>query len=214
MSNTTLYLKIDRNNEVCKKDIFLSDVSTILCIDKNISSRVKAIKLMNIKDDKHRRYAFSVMKVIELINQEFPNVEVQNIGEPDFIVDYINEDKPKKAIKNVLNIVRICLICLITFIGGAYAIMAYNNDVGIIEMFENAYNLFLGESGEGHHVMEIMYSIGLTTGIIIFYNHFGGKKITNDPTPLEVEMNTLESEIDDALIDRSSKSKEEGNCNG
>ena len=57
--------------------------------------------------------------------------------------------------------------------------------------------------------MEIMYSIGLTGGIVIFYNHFGGKSFSNDPTPIEVEMNTYEQDIDYALIERGSRSGKE-----
>ena len=36
--------------------------------------------------------------------------------------------------------------------------------------------------------IEICYAIGMPVGIIIFYNHIGKKKITQDPTPIEVEM--------------------------
>ena len=210
--STTLYLKFEKNNEVSKKHVCLGDVSTIWCTDKTITSKISTIKLLNIKEDKHRRYAFSVMKIIELINQEYPNVEVQNIGEPDFIIDYENKDKQNNKLNSTLNAIKIVLICLITMFGSIYAIMAYNNDVAVSEVFEKAYMIFLGDTGQGHMIIETMYSIGLTLGIIIFYNHFGGKKITNDPTPLEVEMHTLESDIDDSLISRSSRNKEEGNC--
>ena len=210
--STTLYLKFEKNNEVSKKHVCLGDVSTIWCTDKTITSKINTIKLLNIKEDKHRRYAFSVMKIIELINQEYPNVEVENIGEPDFIIDYENKDKQKHALNRILNVIKIVSICLITMFGSIYAIMAYNNDVAVSEVFEKAYMIFLGDTGQGHMIIETMYSIGLTLGIIIFYNHFGGKKITNDPTPLEVEMHTLESDIDDSLISRSSRNKEEGNC--
>lgn len=210
--STTLYLKFEKNNEVSKKHVCLGDVSTIWCTDKTITSKVKTIKLLNIKEEKHRRYSFSVMMIIELINEEYPNVEVQNIGEPDFIVDYENKEKKMHKLNSILNIIKIVLICMITMFGSAYAIMAYNNDVAVSEVFEKAYMIFLGDTGEGRMIIEIMYSIGLTLGIIVFYNHFGSKKITNDPTPLEVEMYTLESDIDDSLINRSSKNKEEGNC--
>jgi len=210
--STTLYLKCEKNNEVSKKHVCLGDVSTIWCTDKAITSNVKTIKLLNIKEDKHRRYSFSVMMIIELINQEYPNVDVQNIGEPDFIIDYENKDKQTHKLNSILNIIKIVAICFITMFGSAYAIMAYNNDVAVSEVFEKAYIILLGGTGDGLMIIEIMYSIGLTLGIIVFYNHFGSKKITNDPTPLEVEMHTLESDIDDSLINRSSRNKEEGNC--
>ena len=62
--STTLYLKFEKNNEVSKKHVCLGDVSTIWCTDKTITSKINTIKLLNIKEDKHRRYSFSVMKII------------------------------------------------------------------------------------------------------------------------------------------------------
>ena len=77
--STTLYLKCEKNNEVSKKHVCLGDVSTIWCTDKAITSKVKTIKLLNIQEDKHKRYAFSVMKIIEFINQDYPNVDIQTL---------------------------------------------------------------------------------------------------------------------------------------
>ena len=64
-----LYMKIDRNIELDKKEVFLSDVAKLECTNKDILSRVKAIKLMNIPDEKNNRFVFSVLKVIELIHK-------------------------------------------------------------------------------------------------------------------------------------------------
>ena len=55
-----LYMKIDRNIELDKKDIYLSDVAKLECTNKEILNRVKAIKLMNIPDEKNNRFVFSV----------------------------------------------------------------------------------------------------------------------------------------------------------
>ena len=49
--------------------------------------------------------------------------------------------------------------------------------------------------------MEVSYSIGLAVGILVFYNHFGPKKLSKDPTPIEVEMRNMKTEINQALID-------------
>ena len=48
--------------------------------------------------------------------------------------------------------------------------------------------------------MEISYSMGLAIGIVVFFNHIGGRRITKDPTPIEVEMAIYEKEVNDALI--------------
>ena len=38
-------------------------------------------------------------------------------------------------------------------------------------------------------------------GIIVFYNHFGGKRITKDPTPMEVQMRQYENDVNTTLVD-------------
>lgn len=53
--------------------------------------------------------------------------------------------------------------------------------------------------------IEICYAIGMPVGIIIFYNHIGKKKITQDPTPIEVEMRKYEQDVDTAFIENASR---------
>ena len=90
-----------------------------------------------------------------------------------------------------------------------YAVMAYNNDVGTIEIFDRVYSLF-GNSGlKDLKLLEITYALGLAGGIILFYNHFGGKRFGTDPSPIEVEMQKYEKDVDDTLIERSDAKNEE-----
>ena len=49
-------------------------------------------------------------------------------------------------------------------------------------------------------IIAIPYSIGLASGIIIFFNHIFAKKITDDPTPIEVEMSLYEKDIFDTNV--------------
>ncbi|MBP3543604.1 MAG: stage V sporulation protein AA [Lachnospiraceae bacterium] len=192
-----LYMKIDRNIELNKREIYLSDVAKLECVNKEILNRVKAIKLMNIPDEKNNRFVFSVLKVIELIHKLYPNLEINNMGEIDFIIDY---EKPRKQ-PRVLSVLKLLSVCVITFFGAAFAIMTFNNDVGVDEVFGQVHELVLGEPSDGFTVLELTYSIGLTLGILVFYNHFGGKKITSDPTPVEVEMRLYEDDINTTLIE-------------
>ncbi len=192
-----LYMKIDRNIELNKREIYLSDVAKLECVNKEILNRVKAIKLMNIPDEKDNRFVFSVLKVIELIHKLYPNLEINNMGEIDFIIDY---EKPGKQPK-ILSMFKLLSVCVITFFGAAFAIMTFNNDVGVDEIFKQVHELVLGVPSDGFTVLELTYSIGLTLGILVFYNHFGGKKITSDPTPVEVEMRLYEDDINTTLIE-------------
>ena len=199
-----LYLQINRNVEVSKRDVTIGDVATVYCANSSVVSKVKTLKLLSIPDVKKKRVCVSAMLIIRMINEEFPNVEINNIGETDFIVDYIDE-KPKSK---VLQWLLIGFVALFTLVGSSYAVMAYNNDVGTTEIFSLIYEKF-GASFADSNILEISYSVGLALGIIVFYNHFGGKRFGSDPTPIEVEMDKYEGDIDTALIDRSAAAGKE-----
>lgn len=55
-------------------------------------------------------------------------------------------------------------------------------------------------SQSGSPGTEIFYSLGIGVGVVFFFNHFGHGKITQDPTPIEVQMRTYEEDVDKALI--------------
>ena len=50
--------------------------------------------------------------------------------------------------------------------------------------------------------------LGLAVGIIVFYNHFMGRKLSDDPTPIEVQMSTYEKDTADSVIDNLNKEKQ------
>ncbi len=201
----TLYLQINRNVEVADRHVTIGDVASVLCKNAATAAKVKALALLSIPDVKKKRVCVSVMEVIKRIQDAYPEVEVSNVGENDFVVDYIREKKHSKLLQGFL----IAFVALFTFMGSVYAIMAYNNDVGTIEIFGKLYELLEAEEAQQYKLAEVMYAVGLAGGIILFYNHFGGKRFTTDPTPIEVEMDKYEKDIDDAMIDRSAAANKE-----
>ena len=142
-------------------------------------------------------YIFSVLKVVELIHQVYPDLEIQNLGEADFIIDY----ESSAYAKDRFSIVKVVLLCITIFIGSAFSIMTFNNDVGVTQVFQQVYELMMGRPSDGFTVLEASYSVGIAVGILVFYNHFGGKRITKDPTPMEVEMRQYENDVNTTLID-------------
>ena len=79
--------------------------------------------------------------------------------------------------------------------------MAFHNDIGIVDLFNGIHTMLTGTESNGYSILELSYSIGLSVGIIIFFNHIGGKRITKDPTPIEVEMRIYEDDVNQTLID-------------
>lgn len=195
--NDILYIKTDRNIEVDHIDVTLGDVAKLECGNASVKNRLKTLKLLKIKADKSNRYIFSILKVIELIHEIYPDLEVQSLGEPDFIVEY---ESPSYA-RGRWNFLKVSLVCLIMFFGSAFSIMAFHNDIGINQVFHQIYELVMGEESSGFTIMEIMYCLGISVGIIVFYNHFGGKRITKDPTPIEVQMRLYEDDVNTTLIE-------------
>lgn len=192
-----LYIKIGKNTQVSKKDVRLGDVAQMQCANRDIVNRLNTVKLLEIPDDKHNRQVVSIMQVMELILKEYPSLQIDNIGETDFVVTY----KVEKNTPKWLEFFKIAFICAILFFGSAFSIMAFNEDAGVTDMFKKVYLLITGTESDGFTVIEFTYSIGLAVGIIIFYNHFGKAKITKDPTPIEVEMRTYEDEINTVLVE-------------
>ena len=201
MAQETLYLKAERNVEVTEEDVFLKDIAKVYCKDNHIAAKVKAIKIHRFGKDEQKRQVFSILKLIELITKQCPEADVQNMGETDVLVELVSVDKHKGAV-HAFKVV--CVAC-ISFFGPAFTIMAFHNDVGINQVFGKVYELVMGQQAPGYSILEFTYSIGLAVGITVFFNHIGGRRITKDPTPIEVEMRVYEKDVNQALIETADR---------
>lgn len=199
MSQDTLYLKIDENVQVHDNTVFIKDIAEIICTNKEIENRVKVLKLKNAVESKPGRYVKSIMEVVACIQKEFPNLEINNLGKAEFIITY---EKPKQPME-ALAWLKTALVCILSFFGAGFSIMTFNNDVDVTGLFAKIYELFTGQTSDGFTVLELSYSLGIGLGIIVFFNHFAGKKLTADPTPLEVQMRTYEDDVNQTIIEAS-----------
>lgn len=206
-----VYVKAARNSVCLQPQVKLSDVMSVECADPAICAGIKNMTLYSFqgqknenpkqKGKKKRVEVFSILKVIELITQEYPEVEVVSYGEQDFVVEYIVAPFAPKW----LEIVKVVILCIIIFMGSAFTIMAFNNDVSIGEVFDRFYGQFMGVDKPRVSEIEIFYSIGLAAGILVFFNHVGKKKLTLDPTPIQVEMRKYEKDVDTTFIENAGR---------
>lgn len=210
MSSTqdTLYLKIAKNSMVKDRHVKLSDVATMTSTNQAMVRQLKQMKIYSFPErGKKSEYVqvMSALKVIEMIQKEYPNADISNEGEADFVMEYEAKMQPGKASQ----IGKMVLLCLVIFFSASFSIMAFNNDISITQLFDNLYQQVTGFKPDGVTELEICYSIGLPIGVIIFFNHFGNKKITNDPTPIQVEMRKYEKDVDDTYIENAGRGGEE-----
>ena len=201
MSQITVYVKASGNCIVYDKNITLGDVLKIECTNIGILRSIKQMELYRFNHE--HAVVFSILKVIERIHQDYPNAQVVNCGENDFVVEY-----KKTTVKSaVIEKMKLILIAIVVFFGSAFTIMTFHVDIGIQETFRRFYEQLMGSSKPAVTELEISYSIGLAVGIIVFFNHFSKKKLTSDPTPIEVEMKKYNQDL---IKTKIAKSDEKG----
>ena len=206
MAEPIVYIKLERNIEVQTPDVHLSEVASVQCSDKNIRAKVKTIKIHKFKENEQKRCVISVLKIIELMEKECPNIQVESLGEADVLLEWISVDKHK----GWQQWSKAALVAAVSFFGTAFTIMAYHNDIGIVDVFDQISQVVMGQENQdlfqtGAAVLEIAYSIGLGLGIIVFFNHVGGRRLTKDPTPIEVALRKYEQDVDMTLIDTADR---------
>lgn len=200
-NSATLYIKAEQNVELQSDDVYVKDIGKMTCTDEHILAKVKTIKLHHFKNEGTKRTVISILKVIEEIEKAFPEVSVENLGETDILIERINVDRHKGPVQTL----KIIFVSAISFFGTAFTIMAFHNDIGINQVFSKLYQMITGQTSDGYGVLELFYSIGLAVGIILFFNHIGGRRITKDPTPIEVEMRVYETDVNKALIETADR---------
>ena len=193
----TVYLKFEKNVEVHSREVNLGQAGQIYCANPSVQAKCRALKLVNIHENENHRQVFSVLQVTQLIQEMDSQLTISNLGETDFIVDY----QPEGSSRRAWAWIKTLAVCVVVFVGAAFAIMTFNNDVGVGEVFSDFYMQVMGSESNGFTVLEVCYSIGLFLGIMVFFNHVGHKKITHDPTPIQVEMRTYEKDVDSTFIE-------------
>ena len=204
MKQAIVYLKAEKSSKITREKVYLGDVCNIICTEPGLEQKLKAVLIYDFsknKNQKSNRAVISILKVIEIIQKIDNNVEIVSLGENDFVLEYVNDKKENKLFV-ILKVIFVSLIC---FFGTAFTIMAFHNDINVVGLFEKLYEFFGQPYMGGAGPLEIGYSLGLGIGIVVFYNHIGKRRITKDPTPLEVEMRIYEDDVNQTLIDTADR---------
>ena len=201
----TVYIKMEQKTQLMKPDVIVADLGSVYCANENVQNHIRTLQIHKFPKECFQkkenpqmpnRVIISVMKVIKLIQEKYPGYTVINLGEADMVVELISV----KKYKGISVWLKVALVCLICFFGTAFTIIAFHNDIGITAIFATFYENVTGEKTNGFTILEISYTIGLAMGMCIFFNHIGGRRLTRDATPIEVEMRIYEDEVNRALI--------------
>ncbi|MEE1072251.1 MAG: stage V sporulation protein AA [Cellulosilyticum sp.] len=199
MKQCTIYIRLYKRKTVEVKNwVMIGEIADVLAPGK-VKEEVAAMKIFCVPDTTtDGRYIITIMDIIELILKSYPNAEIQSIGDSDSVIEYHKKPiKPKDAIEWL----KVIGICIIIFAGAFMAIMAYNTDVSLAKTFITIQRMVTGQEVEKPYLLTIPYSLGISSGVLIFFNHLGFRKITEDPTPMQIEMKKYEQDAEDCEIE-------------
>lgn len=82
-----------------------------------------------------------MLNVIERIQTDYPDVEIVSIGEQDFVVQLLDAPMAPKWLETL----KVVVMVVVIFLGAAFTIMAFNNDVSVGEVFDRFYQQVMGK---------------------------------------------------------------------
>ena len=188
-----VYLKFEAKIQTDQEKIYVSDVAEIVCRNDQKKEQIRniAIHSFGIPD----RDVVTALYIVNEIEKQVRDVVVVPLGTENIILERIKSKQPSR----LFEIVKVVFVSMVCFFGTGFTIMAFHNDIGIRGVFEQISSLITGTEGLGVMILEISYAFGLTAGILLFFNHIGKRRITKDPTPIEVSMRNYEDDVNKTL---------------
>ena len=199
MQQCTIYIRLYKRKTIEVKPTVTIGELVDIAASEEIKKKVANMEIFCVPDTTcDGRYIVTIMNIIYEILKEYPKADIQSIGDSDAVIEYHHKSiKPK----SVLEWLKVIGVCIIIFAGAFSAIMAYNTDISLGEMFITIHRMITGQEVEQPYFLTIPYSIGISVGVIVFFNHLGFRKITEDPTPMQVEMKKYEQDAEDCEIE-------------
>lgn len=196
-----LYIQTDKNMQVTSEKVYLQDIAQLSCPNSRVLNRCRILKVTTLPAGKYGRYPISIIEIIRKIQNEEKEVEVVHMGEPEFLLTYTAPGRKNQ----IAAWIKTLFVCLVTFFGTMFSIMTFNKDVDVAGLFAQIHTQLTGNVSDGFTILEVSYSLGIGVGVVCFFNHFGKRKLTEDPTPMEVEMRAYEDQVDTTVIEQENR---------
>ena len=192
-----VYIKAEEASFIRHHLVRIGDVAAVYCRDQEMEDRINKLLLYTFDQEREDRAFVSVLWLVRVIEKACPGVKIKSLGAKDLVISYRPQDQVPPDWQVWLKILLICITC---FLGSGVAIMEYNNDVDISKVFAQLYETFIGVRPAGPTFIEFFYSIGLTIGVFLFFNHIPGSRITDEPTPIQVQMRLYEKNVNQTML--------------
>jgi stage V sporulation protein AA len=134
-----------------------------------------------------------MMQIVAAVRSLYPRLQVEHFGEPHVLIDIQTRSKPP-------NRAALAVVWVLLFIGSGMAIMNFHEDVSMMEVHQRIYEMITGRRAEHPYWLQIPYSFGLGAGMVVFFNQLFKKRLSEEPSPLEVEMFSYQESLNHYVI--------------
>ncbi len=201
----TIYISLPNKVTLANKDsIKIGDIASI-CVSNGNETELENIEVLNINKEEDKLYYLTLIQIVKKIKEKYKEAEIINLGKQNIIVEYMKEIKKQNKI---IYYFKVIAVCLILFFGGATTITAFHVETQLTEVLENVYVYFTGSNVKNEYMLSVPYTLGIGIGIATFFNHIGNKKISNDPTPVEMQLTKYEGDLIETIVDKLSQNQD------
>ncbi|WFD09438.1 hypothetical protein [Tepidibacter hydrothermalis] len=192
-----IYLKPRKNLKFEKKikDLRLEDLFYIY--PSQNEELVKDIVVAHVNGVNKDYDVIELGDVISRINNQNSYVKVNFLEFDDLLVHF---DNPKKD--NLL-FVRVLFVCTILFLGAGMAIINFHSDVDMTKSHKTILRILTGSETKNLLFFQIAYSLGIGSGVAVFYNKVLPNFSKSEPSPLELEVSTFKNEVQSYIIENN-----------
>lgn len=182
--------------------IAVKDLAVLIVqgIDKD---KVMNLKVLDVPKDKQYEVV-SILTVIEEIKKIYPDVDIFPLSNSEILIK-ISEDRQKNKLFEFL---KMLLVCIIIFIGAAFALMNFHEDVNMADVQTRIYKIITGIENERPLIMQIPYSLGIGLGVAVFFNHISVNKYKKEPSPMDIEIDSYKKNIYDYILQNEKNTEE------
>lgn len=182
-----------------KGPVLLKDLANISAeeeIKQNIENLVYPI---NIEGEYN--ILIPAISIISFVKKNVHNIDLVILSGTDVLISFVSE----KTNGDKYKIARVILVCFLLFMGSITAIINFHSDVDMKQAHRVIYRVITGMETDKLLLLQIPYSLGIGVGMSVFFNHVFNKKINKEPTPLEMEIQTYQQNVDKYIKSNSVK---------
>jgi stage V sporulation protein AA len=181
-----VYIKLKKffvvDKEITKKEILVKDICDEIICSPKILDKINNLFVCEVKNN--LKIIINISKIIKILKKNFEDITIFNIGDKDIVISFGHK---KKSNNIILVFLKVIIVCIILFFGAMTAIISFHNDSQLPKVFEDYKRVLFKDKIISKNLIIIPYSIGLATGVIVFFCNFNKNKISSIENQIELE---------------------------